>query len=284
MGEKIFIITLSCKDRPGIVANISSKLAQLGANIVSSNQFWDRRSDRFFMRISFAIKDEFNIEKIKKELAPIIAQFDMKLNVYDEAKKSKIIIMVSKFDHVLRHILYQKNVGRLNAHIIAIVSNHKDAKEFAQYEGIDFYHWPIDKNNKKEQEQKLIDLFESNNADLIVLARYMQILSDDLANKYSGKIINIHHSFLPSFKGAKPYHQAYDRGVKIIGATAHYVTSELDEGPIIAQDVTHIDHTYEPSEMIAQGEDIESRVLIRALRLHLEHKIMLNGKKTIIFN
>ncbi len=283
MSENNFIITLSCEDRPFIVANITSRLAELGANIETSNQFWDKESNYFFMRIQIAFQNKITVKEIQTALNPIIAKFNMQLSITNMAVQPKIIIMVSKFDHALRRLLYQIKIGRLNAKVLAIISNHENARSIAQSENIDFFHWPINKENKFIQEQKLLNFFVENNVDLIVLARYMQILSAELANKLAGKIINIHHSFLPSFKGAKPYHQAFERGVKIIGATAHYVTPELDEGPIIEQDIAHIDHTYNVKTMIMEGEEIESRVLARAVRLHLEKRIMLNGKKTIIF-
>ncbi len=283
MQNKNFIITLSCKDKPFIVANITSKLADLGANITQSDQFWDKSSDKFFMRIAFSAPSGSSINDIKNALALSVKKFDMQINITDENILPKIIIMVSKFDHVMGRLLYQIGNGRLKAQVVAIVSNHKDAQKIASFKGIDFFHLPINKKNKIEQEKKLLEIVKNTNADLVVLARYMQILSDDLSKKLSGKIINIHHSFLPSFKGAKPYHQAFDRGVKIIGVTAHYVTGELDEGPIIAQDIAHINHKYSANDMIGEGEEIESRVLARAVKLHLEQKVMLNGQKTIVF-
>ncbi len=284
MKNQHFTITLSCKDKPAIVATITTKLAEMGANIAQSDQFWDKLSDRFFMRIAFNAPASLSEKTIKNELSPIIKKFDMEAVINDCSNKPKIIIMVSKFDHAMNRLLYQIKTERLNAQVVAIISNHIEAGKIAEYEGVDFYHLPITKDNKNAQEAKILQLVKTTDADLIVLARYMQILSDDFATKLFGKIINIHHSFLPSFKGAKPYHQAFDRGVKIIGATAHYVTADLDEGPIIEQDIAHINHSYEPKEMIAQGEDIESRVLARAVKLHLEHRVMLNGKKTVVFD
>jgi formyltetrahydrofolate deformylase len=284
MRDQHFTITLSCKDRPAIVATITSKLAELDVNIAQSDQYWDKSSDRFFMRIAFDAPTNLNVSDIEKSLALIIKKFDMQVVIKNCAKKPKIIIMVSKFDHAMSRLLYQIKTQRLNAQVVAIVSNHENAREIADFEKIDFYHLPITKENKKDQEKNLLDLVEKTDAELIVLARYMQILSDDFATQLYGKIINIHHSFLPSFKGAKPYHQAFDRGVKIIGATAHYVTGDLDEGPIIVQDIAHINHAYEPKEMIEKGEDIESRVLAAAVKLHLEQRVMLNGKKTVVFD
>jgi formyltetrahydrofolate deformylase len=207
----------------------------------------------------------------------------MRTTLVDEARKKKLLVMVSKFDHALLHLLYQIRVGWLDAEMVAIVSNHEDSRKTADYEGIPYHVLPVDKANKAAQEEAVIELFHRTGADLVVLARYMQILSDKFATRLYGQIINIHHSFLPSFKGAKPYHQAHERGVKIIGATAHYVTPELDEGPIIEQETARVTHAMSPDDLIAAGRDIESRVLARAVKLHLESRVMLNGRKTVVF-
>jgi formyltetrahydrofolate deformylase len=216
-------------------------------------------------------------------LKPAVERFGMKTAIADQASSPKMIIMVSKFDHALLHLLYQIRVGWLDAEVAAIVSNHPDAERIAKAEDIPFYLWPVTKDNKAEQEARLIELVKETDADLVVLARYMQVLSDNLSNRLYGKAINIHHSFLPSFKGAKPYHQAHERGVKLIGATAHYVTADLDEGPIIEQETARVTHSMSPDDLIAAGRDIESRVLARAVKLHLESRVMINGHKTVVF-
>ncbi len=283
MTEKTFDINLSCEDRPGIVAAVTTELAGLGANIAESNQFWDRQTNRFFMRLSITGPDALERDGIMRALEPAIARFDMKTALADRSRRPKIIIMVSKFDHALLHLLYQIRVGWLDAEVAAIVSNHEDSRRTAEAENIPYHCWKVTRDNKAEQEAKLIALFKETNADLVVLARYMQVLSNELSNRLYGKVINIHHSFLPSFKGAKPYHQAHERGVKLIGATAHYVTPDLDEGPIIEQETERVTHALSPEDFVASGRDIESRVLARAVKLHLENRVMLNGHKTIVF-
>ena len=278
-----FILTLSCADRPGIVAAVTTELAALDANIAESNQFWDRETGTFFMRLAFTAPDGVGRDKIERSLKPAIERFDMRTELVDQSRKKKILVMVSRFDHAMLHLLYQIRVGWLDAEVAAIVSNHKDSRATADYEGIPYHVLPVDKANKQAQEEQVIALFNQTGADLIVLARYMQILSDKFATRLYGQIINIHHSFLPSFKGAKPYHQAHERGVKIIGATAHYVTPDLDEGPIIEQDIARVTHAMTPDDLIAVGRDTESRVLARAVKLHLENRVMLNGRKTVVF-
>jgi formyltetrahydrofolate deformylase len=243
----LFVLTLDCDDKPGIVAAITTELAAMGGNIAESNQFRDKLTNRFFMR------------------------------------KPKIVLMVSKFDHAMLHLLYQIRVGWLNAEIVAVVSNHEDSRETAESAQIPYHYWAVSKENKAEQEARLLDLVRETQADLVVLARYMQVLSDKLSNRLFGKIINIHHSFLPSFKGAKPYHQAFERGVKLIGATAHYVTPDLDEGPIIEQETERVTHSMSAEDFVATGRDIESRVLARAVKMHAESRVMLNGHKTVVF-
>lgn len=278
-----FILTLSCADRPGIVAGVTTELFGLGANIAESNQFWDRDTGKFFMRIGFTAPDGTDKEVVERALKPVIERFEMKTAIVDEKRMPRIVIMVSKFDHALLHLLYQIRVGWLRAEVTAIVSNHDDARAIANAEGIAFHHLPLEKGKKAEQEAKVLEIIKAADADLIVLARYMQILSDQLSTRLFGKVINIHHSFLPSFKGAKPYHQAHERGVKIIGATAHYVTPDLDEGPIIEQETARVTHAMTPDDLIAVGRDIESRVLGRAVKIHLENRVMLNGHKTVVF-
>lgn len=278
-----FILTLSCADRPGIVAAVTTELAALGANIAESNQFWDRETGTFFMRLAFTAPDGMGKDGIERALKPAIERFDMRTELVDQGKKKKLLVMVSKFDHTLLHLLYQIKVGWLDAEVAAIVSNHEDSRRTAEFEGIPYHLLPVGKDNKAAQEEQVIALFKETGADLVVLARYMQILSDRFATRLYGQIINIHHSFLPSFKGAKPYHQAHERGVKLIGATAHYVTPELDEGPIIEQETARVTHAMTPDDLIAVGRDTESRVLARAVKLHLENRVMLNGRKTVVF-
>jgi formyltetrahydrofolate deformylase len=278
-----FVFTLSCADRPGIVAAITTELAALNANIAESNQFWDRETGQFFMRLAFTAPDGVGREALERALRPAIERFGMRTQLTDQARKKKILVMVSRFDHALLHLLYQIRVGWLDTEVAAIVSNHEDFRATAEYERIPFHLLPVRKDAKAEQEEQVLRLFQETGSDLVVLARYMQILSDKFSTRLYGQIINIHHSFLPSFKGAKPYHQAHERGVKIIGATAHYVTPELDEGPIIEQDVARVNHAMTPEDLIAVGRDIESRVLGRAVKLHLENRVMLNGRKTVVF-
>ncbi|MCF6123829.1 formyltetrahydrofolate deformylase [Mesorhizobium sp. M7A.F.Ca.CA.001.07.2.1] len=279
----VHILTLSCEDRPGIVAAVTAELAANGANIAESSQFWDRQTNRFFMRIAFISPPGSTRDSLERALKSSVDRFGMKTALVDQGRRPKIIVMVSKFDHALLHLLYQIRVGWLNAEVAAVVSNHEDARRFAELEGIPYHHWPTTRENKAEQEQKLLDLVQQTGAELVILARYMQVFSKGLSDRLFGRAINIHHSFLPSFKGAKPYHQAFDRGVKLIGATAHYVTSDLDEGPIIDQETERVTHAMSAEDFVAVGRDIESRVLARAVKLHLEARVMLNGHKTIVF-
>lgn len=279
---KEFVITISCDDQVGIVAGLTTEISAQRWNITDSAQFWEQTSNQFFMRIAFAAKD--NVERIDVEriLTPVVNRFGMSIKIHDLSEKQRIVIMVSKFDHALRHLLYQVQVGWLNAEIVAIVSNHEDAQAIADNADIPFYHMPINKQNKAEQEAQFLNLLYELRTDVVVLARYMQILSHDLCNRLYGKVINIHHSFLPSFKGAKPYHQAHARGVKIIGATAHYVTTDLDEGPIIEQETIRVKHSHTAEDLLAHGRDIEARVLSRAVKLHVEGRVLINGHTTIV--
>ncbi|PKR57046.1 formyltetrahydrofolate deformylase [Thalassospira lohafexi] len=283
MSENSYILRIACDDQPGIVATVTSALASRGANIIESNQFWDRHTNQFFLRVGISVPAEIDKDSIVLTLNPSVDRFNMKLKVDVVSRRPKIIIMVSKFDHAMLHLLYQIKVGWLDAEVAAIVSNHEDARKVAEQEGIPFHYMPVNKDNKIEQEAKLADLIKQTNSELVVLARYMQVLTNELSSQFYGMIINIHHSFLPSFKGAKPYHQAYDRGVKLIGATAHYVTPDLDEGPIIEQETERVNHAMSADDFVATGRDIEARVLARAVKYHLEGRVMLNNHRTVVF-
>ncbi|MEC9346973.1 MAG: formyltetrahydrofolate deformylase [Pseudomonadota bacterium] len=278
---QVAVLKLSCDDRPGIVAATAGCIAEHGGNILESGQFGDPATGRFFMRIRFACPEP---DMFRFRFEPVAARFDMRWTLADEARRGRVLIMVSKVDHCLNDLLYRHRIGTLPSEIVAVVSNHPDLEPLAAQQGIPFHHLPVTADTKAEQEAALLDLVTGTRADLVVLARYMQILSDGLARRLYGKAINIHHSFLPSFKGARPYHQAHARGVKLIGATAHYVTPDLDEGPIIEQAVERATHADSVADLIRRGQDIEARVLARAVRWHLEHRILLNGSKTVVFS
>ena len=277
------ILKLSCQDQIGIVASISSILAKHNCNIVESKQFTDQQNGYFFIRQSITLFNDYNLKKLEDDLFTLSKDLNAEFFLSDIQSSMNTIMLVSKFDHCLNDLLYRVRKSSLNLNIKAIVSNHMIAKEIANFSNIPFYYLPIDKSNKEEQELKIKNLIIQNNVEMIVLARYMQVLSEEFTNEFEGKIINIHHSFLPSFKGAKPYHQAFERGVKVIGATAHYVTSDLDEGPIIEQDTQEVDHEMMPNNLVAIGRDIESRVLYRALKAHSERRVFLNGNRTVVF-
>jgi len=279
-----YILTLSCQDRPRIVASVTAILADLGANIAESAQYWDRSTNNFFMRIAFETPGQVNAAQIHEALAPAKATFGLELSLTNARILPKIIIMVSKFDHCLQHLLYQLRMNWLKAEVVAVISNHEDSRKFVESQGIPYHYIPVDKNNKLAQEQQQLKIVEDTGAELIVLARYMQVLSDQLSQRLAGRVINIHHSFLPSFKGAKPYHQAHERGVKLIGATGHYVTAELDEGPIIEQESERVSHALTADDLVAVGRDIEARVLASAVKMHLECRVLLNGRKTVVFS
>jgi formyltetrahydrofolate deformylase len=285
MSKKIetHILTFSCKDQIGIVAKISSILAKYKCNIVESKQFTDTLNGNFFIRQSFILFENTNIEDLRSSLNLLSSDLKGVHFLSEIDNKMDTVLLVSKFDHCLNDLLFRVRNNSLNINIKAIISNHKVAQEIAVFSNIPFHYLPVDKNNKDQQEQKIKKILYDNNIELIVLARYMQVLSESFTNEFEGKIINIHHSFLPSFKGAKPYHQAFERGVKVIGATAHYVTKELDEGPIIEQDTQEVDHEMMPDDLISIGRDIESRVLYRALKAHSEKRVFLNGQRTIVF-
>ncbi len=283
VSTRRFILKLSCADRRGIVAGVSSAINMAEGNIVESAQYGDARTGLFFMRVGFEAPASVSPARIEAQLAPVANAFAMEWSLHDTARRARLILMVSKFDHCLQDLLYRRHIGALPVDVAAIVSNHADARETAERYGLPFHHLPVTAATKPEAEAKLLEIWRDSGADLMVLARYMQVLSDSLSRALFGKVINIHHSFLPAFKGAKPYHQAYERGVKVIGATAHYVTPDLDEGPIVAQDITHVTHADEPEDLVAIGRDIESRVLARAVALHVEQRVFINGRKTVVF-
>ena len=282
MSDKKFILTISCSDTSGIVAAVSGFLFENGCFITESKQFGDPSTGRFFMRVVFSAKNG-DTESLKEKFTPVSDKFSMDWNLFDSENKMRLLLMVSKQGHCLNDLLHRYSSGSLPVEIAAVVSNHRDFEKIVKWYDIPFHYLPVDNNTRKEQEEKILELIENLKIDLTVLARYMQILSPYLTSKLHGKAINIHHSFLPGFKGAKPYHQAYDRGVKIIGATAHYVTEDLDEGPIIEQEVIRVDHSDMPDELLALGRDVESLVLSRAVKNHIEHRLILNGNKTIVF-
>lgn len=282
-NSKKYILTFSCDDRPGIVAKVSGLLFEKGANILSARQFKDGFSKRFFMRVVFVTESEVETE-IKSAIADLADALGFDWRLSDKARKKRVIIMVSKFDHCLADLLYRSRIGELDMEIVGIISNHPlSALSPLNLQDIPFHHLPITKDTKPQQEADIQSLIDDTGAELIILARYMQILSNDFCRVLEGKCINIHHSFLPGFKGAKPYHQAFERGVKMIGATAHFVTTDLDEGPIIAQDVEQITHTDTPKDLIRKGRNIEQRVLSQAVSYFLEDRILLNGQKTVVF-
>ena len=285
MSNKIetHILTFSCKDQIGIVANISAILAKYKCNIVESKQFTDTLNGNFFIRQSFTLSENTKIEDLSSSLNLLSSDLKGVFLLSEIDNKMDTVLLVSKFDHCLNDLLFRVRNNSLNINIKAIISNHKVAQEIAEFSNIPFHYLPVDKNHKDQQEQKIKKILYDNNIELIVLARYMQVLSESFTSEFQGKIINIHHSFLPSFKGSKPYHQAFERGVKVIGATAHYVTKELDDGPIIEQDTQEVDHEMMPDDLISIGRDIESRVLYRALKAHSEKRVFLNGKRTIVF-
>ncbi|MDP1873360.1 formyltetrahydrofolate deformylase [Phenylobacterium sp.] len=277
------ILTLSCADRPGIVSRVASFLFERGGNIIDAQQFGDVETDRFFMRVVFEA-GEPPVEALREAFAPIGAEFGMRWTLRDPKVRRKVMILASQADHCLSDLIWRWRRGELPMDICAVVSNHAaDTYSSIDLSGLPFHHLPVGRDTKLEQEAELWALVQSTGAELVVLARYMQILSDGLAAKLEGRCINIHHSFLPGFKGARPYHQAHARGVKVIGATAHYVTADLDEGPIIEQDVERISHRDTPAALIRKGRDIERRVLARAVRWHLEDRVLLNGAKTVVF-
>jgi len=281
---KSFVLSLSCRDRAGLVARVAGFLAALGGNITEAQQYNDPDTERFFMRVEFD-PGAVSLENYRAGFAPIAAETGMDWRLRDQEELRKVVLMVSKFDHCLADLLYRHRIGELRMDIAAVVSNHPQAALGASHiDDIPFHHLPVTAATKADQEAAVKRVIEESGAELVVLARYMQILSDDLAAFLSGRCINIHHSFLPGFKGAKPYHQAHARGVKMIGATSHYVTGDLDEGPIIAQSVEPVTHSDTPDMLVAKGRDVERRVLARAVRAHLDDRVFLNGERTVVFD
>jgi formyltetrahydrofolate deformylase len=276
------ILTISCPDATGIVAAVSGFLAGKGIFIIESSHFGDRLTGRFFMRTMFEPGDQ-PLDALRRGFVAVAEKFGMAWQMDDAQERDRVLILVSRFDHCLNDLLYRYRKGALPIVIPAIVSNHPDLKPLADWHCVPFHHLPVTKETKREQEAAVLALIRSLDVDLVVLARYMQVLSPELCEELRGRCINIHHSFLPSFKGAGPYQQAHGRGVKLIGATAHYVTTDLDEGPIIEQAVERVDHTNTPEDLVAIGRDIESVVLARAVRWHAERRVLINGSKTVIF-
>jgi formyltetrahydrofolate deformylase len=278
-----YILTLSCPDRIGIVHNVTGWLLNLHGNIIDAQQFGDLETERFFLRVHFALPQAMTVQALTDSFTSVAHKFDMEARIHDAQRKARLLILVSRQGHCLNDLLFRTHSKQLPVDIAGIVSNHGDYASLAASYGIPFHHFPVTSDTRDIQEQQILRLVESENVDLVVLARYMQILSPRLCRAFSGKAINIHHSFLPSFKGARPYHQAHARGVKIIGATAHYVTADLDEGPIIEQDIERVDHAMDSQQLTQVGSDVESKVLARAVRSHVEHRILLNGQRTVVF-
>jgi formyltetrahydrofolate deformylase len=277
-----YVLTLSCPDRPGIVAAVSGVLAERDCNIVESQQFGDLGTGRFFMRTQFDAPEGLGESALTEAVAALGPEFALDWHLHDLAVPTRVLILVSKYGHCLNDLLYRHRSGLLGIDVVAVASNHPDMRPLTQSYGVDYHHLPVSTQNRAAQEAEILALVEYYQADLVVLARYMQVLSDDLCAKLPGRIMNIHHSFLPSFKGAKPYHQAHERGVKLIGATAHYVTPNLDEGPIIEQEVARVDHTHGPDELMAVGRDMECLALARAVRWHAEHRVLINADRTVV--
>jgi formyltetrahydrofolate deformylase len=284
MSEMNYTLTLSCPDHAGLVADVARMLADNGGNILDSQQFNDKLSNKFFMRVVFELADDTSLAGLRAAFAPFADQNAMVWTLRASTDRRKVMLMVSKFDHCIGDLLYRHRIGELPMDVVGIICNHpREALNISLVGDIPFHHLPVTRETKASQESQIKELVTQTGADLVVLARYMQILSDDMASFLSGRCINIHHSFLPGFKGAKPYHQAFERGVKMIGATAHYVTADLDEGPIIHQDVEAISHSDSPDDLVRKGRDIERRVLARAVHYHLEDRVLLNGSKTVVF-
>lgn len=282
MTKTPMILTVSSEDQPGITAAVTTDIHAAGGNITEAQQFNDADTGRFFMRVAFDLGQ--GEDGLRTALGQTGTTFGLDWNLRPADQRRKVLILVSKFDHCMGDLLYRMRIGELNMDCVGIVSNHPaEALNLTLHHGLPYHHFPITRDTKPRQEAQIKQVIEETGAELIVLARYMQILSDDFSAYLEGRCINIHHSFLPGFKGAKPYHQAHARGVKMIGATAHYVTRDLDEGPIIAQDVEHVTHADTPDDLVGKGRDIERRVLARAVTLHLQDRVFVNGSKTVVF-
>jgi formyltetrahydrofolate deformylase len=280
---KSYVLTVTCKSTRGIVAAITGYLAEKGCYITDSSQFDDLETGLFFMRLTFISQEGAKLEELREGFGPVVKRFDMTMEVRDSEERMKVLLMVSRFGHCLNDLLYRWKIGALPIDIVGVVSNHFDYQKVVVNHDIPFHYIKVTKENKPKAEAQLMEIVEQTGAELIVLARYMQVLSDALCKKMSGKIINIHHSFLPSFKGANPYKQAYERGVKLIGATAHYVTADLDEGPIIEQDIARITHAQSAEDYVSIGRDVESQVLARAVHAHIHHRCFINGNRVVVF-
>ena len=278
-----FILTLSCPDRPGVVYAVSSFLVQHNCTVISSQQYGDQDTGTFFMRVRFSCSDGDELETLQRDFERMSDPFEMEFLLRGADERPRVLLMVSKFGHCLNDLLFRHRIGALPIDIAGVVSNHRDYEDLVDDYGFPFHHIPVTADTKPDSEQELLELIEKESVDLVVLARYMQVLSEDLCRALEGRAINIHHSFLPSFKGGKPYHQAHERGVKLIGATAHYVTTDLDEGPIIEQEVVRVDHTLSPEKLVAAGRDVECQALARAVLWHAESRILLNGHRTVVF-
>jgi formyltetrahydrofolate deformylase len=279
-----YVMKLSCRNRPGIVAGVSDFLFRHGYNILESRQFDDTIGGSFFMRVVFNAVEGARAANLQEEFAELAQKFGMTWSIRPRMQNRRVMILVSRFDHCLVDLLYRRRIGELAMEVTAVVANHPlDLYAHVDLQGIPFHFLPTRKEAKREQEEKVLQLIRATDTELVVLARYMQILSEEMTAELAGRCINIHHSFLPVFRGAKPYHQAHERGVKLIGATAHYVTAALDEGPIIEQDVERISHADSPEDLVRKGRDIERRVLARAVRYHLDDRVILNGAKTVVF-
>jgi formyltetrahydrofolate deformylase len=285
MAAAQFVLTLSCPNRPGITAAVSTYLFEHAANILEAQQFDDAETGAVFMRVVFELVAEApGFAALREGFAEIARRLGMNWGMRPRGERKRVIILVSRFDHCLVDLLYRWRIGELPMELVAVVANHpRESYAHIDFDGIPFHHMPVTRQTKLEQETQLWELIRETRTELVVLARYMQILSDGLVAKLAGRSINIHHSFLPGFKGARPYHQAHERGVKLIGATAHYVTTDLDEGPIIEQDVERISHRDTPEDLVRKGRDIERRVLARAIAYHLDDRVILNGRKTVVF-
>jgi len=276
------VLTLDCAERPGIVHAVSGFLLEHGGDILDIKQFGDRRHGHFFMRVHFVVPAEASVAKLRQAFEPLALDYGMNWKLDEHGAKRRVLVMVSKFGHCLNDLLFRARTGELPVEIVAVVSNHLDHQRLVEWHGIPFFHIPVTPETKPAAEAKLLEVVDRFEVELVVLARYMQVLSDSLATRMEGRVINIHHSFLPSFKGAKPYHQAYDKGVKTVGATAHYVNAELDEGPIIAQQVMEVDHTYGPEDLVAAGRDTECKALSNAVKWHCEGRVILHGSRTVV--